>query len=89
MSFTFAFALYWVIWWTILFVFLPIGVRSQHEAGDVVPGSEGAAPARPLLLYKALLTTVTAFVILGLCWLVLDKHIISLDQIPFGPRFDS
>ncbi len=36
-------ALYFVIWWTILFAVLPIGIRSQYEAGEVVPGSEGAA----------------------------------------------
>ena len=44
MSVLLCLALYFVIWWMTLFAILPIGVKSQHEAGDVVPGSEGAAP---------------------------------------------
>jgi hypothetical protein len=40
-------ALYFVIWWTVLFAVLPFGVRSQAEAGDVVSGSEPGAPAAP------------------------------------------
>jgi predicted secreted protein len=46
-------------------------VQSQEEAGDVVPGSERAAPARPLLLKKALATTVIAAIVLAIVWLVL------------------
>jgi predicted secreted protein len=53
-------ALYFVIWWTVLFVALPIGVRSQHETGDVVRGSEPGAPSAPNLRFKALLTTLLA-----------------------------
>lgn len=38
-------AIYFVIWWTTLFAVLPLGVRSQVEAGDVAPGTEPGAPA--------------------------------------------
>ena len=87
MSLTFAFALFWVIWWTILFAFLPVGVRSQYEAGEVVPGSEGAAPRRPMLLKKALWTTLASIVIFGIIHLCMVERIVSLDAFPFGPRF--
>ncbi len=40
-----AIAIYFVIWWTTLFAVLPLGVRSQIEAGEVVPGTEPGAPA--------------------------------------------
>ncbi|MGL4496733.1 MAG: DUF1467 family protein, partial [Beijerinckiaceae bacterium] len=30
-------AIYFVIWWIILFAVLPFGVRSQVEEGKVVP----------------------------------------------------
>ncbi|HYF56997.1 MAG TPA: DUF1467 family protein [Salinarimonas sp.] len=53
-------ALYFVIWWTVLFVTLPIGVRSQHETGEVVRGSEPGAPSMPNLRFKAILTTLLA-----------------------------
>jgi len=28
------FAIYFVLWWVVLFVTLPFGVRSQHEDGE-------------------------------------------------------
>ena len=52
MSITLAIAVYFVIWWTVLFAVLPLGVKSQYEHGDVVPGTEGAAPHKPMLLKK-------------------------------------
>ena len=32
-----AFAIYFVIWWIVLFLTLPFGVRSQHEDGSALP----------------------------------------------------
>lgn len=55
-----AIALYFIIWWLILFTVLPFGIRSQAEEGEVVAGSEAGAPAQPMLLQKALWTTVIA-----------------------------
>lgn len=45
MSLGSAIAIYFVIWWTTLFAVLPFGIRSQHEAGEVSPGSDPGAPA--------------------------------------------
>lgn len=52
-----AFAIYFVLWWIVLFVTLPFGVRSQSEDGAAIPGSEPGAPIAPLLLRKMLWTT--------------------------------
>jgi predicted secreted protein len=52
-----AVVIYLTIWWVVLFAVLPWGVRSQLEAGDVVPGSDPGAPKAPMLLTKALWTT--------------------------------
>ena len=57
-------ALYFVIWWILLFAVLPFGVRSQAEAGEVVQGSEPGAPALPALREKAIWTTLVASVVL-------------------------
>jgi predicted secreted protein len=40
-----AFAIYFVVWWIVLFLTLPFGVRSQHEDGEAAPAP---TPARPL-----------------------------------------
>ena len=87
MSVPFALALYFVIWWTVLFAVLPLGVQSQYEAGEVVPGSEGAAPHAPKLLLKAAITTVLALIVFGIVHLFVVEKIVPLDAFPFGPTF--
>jgi predicted secreted protein len=57
-------ALYFVIWWILLFSVLPFGVRSQAEAGEVIRGSEPGAPALPALREKAIWTTLVASIVL-------------------------
>ncbi|MGO4524000.1 DUF1467 family protein [Microvirga sp. 2MCAF35] len=57
-------ALYFVIWWILLFAVLPFGIRSQAETGDVVRGSEPGAPSLPALQEKAIWTTLVASVVL-------------------------
>jgi predicted secreted protein len=56
-------AVFITIWWTVLFAVLPFGVRSQHEEGTVVSGTDPGAPVRPRLLVKALWTTLISVVI--------------------------
>ena len=60
-----AIAIYVTIWFVVLFVVLPIGVRSQAEEGDIVPGSEPGAPMAPRMLFKAVLTTLISAAILA------------------------
>ncbi|TQI76908.1 putative secreted protein [Bosea sp. AK1] len=61
-------ALYFVIWWITLFAVLPFGIRSQHEAGEVVAGTEPGAPVFPGLLKKAVITSLIAAVIFAGVW---------------------
>ena len=63
-------AIYFVIWWIVLFAVLPWGVQSQHEAGEISPGSDPGAPARPLLLQKAIATSLVSAVIMALGYAV-------------------
>jgi predicted secreted protein len=69
MSIVGAIATYFVIWWTMLFAVLPFGIRSQEEDGIIVPGSEPGAPSQPMLLKKAVITSLIALPLLGLVWL--------------------
>jgi predicted secreted protein len=61
-------AIYVVVWWITIFAILPIGVRSQHEVGEVTPGSDPGAPASPRLAMKAAITTAVSAVILALIY---------------------
>lgn len=59
-------ALYFVIWWTLLFAILPLRNHAETRPDHIVPGQDLGAPAAPRLREKAILTTVvTGFVFLG------------------------
>ncbi|SIQ50886.1 MULTISPECIES: DUF1467 family protein [unclassified Bosea (in: a-proteobacteria)] len=68
MSIASALAVYFIIWWTVLFAVLPFGVRSQHEAGAIAEGTEPGAPVLPGLLRKAAITSLIAAVIFAFVW---------------------
>jgi predicted secreted protein len=72
MSVAGALALYFIIWWTVLFAILPFGVRSQAESGEVTAGTEPGAPVAPLLRRKALWTTIIAAIVFGAVVLALN-----------------
>ncbi len=82
-------AIYFVIWWLCLFIVLPFGVRPQSEqAGGSVAGTVPSAPARPMLIRKALVTTVLAAILTGAIWYAHDQLGWTLEAISrvFGPQ---
>jgi predicted secreted protein len=78
MSVTFAIAIYVVLWWTVLFAVLPIGVRTQGEDGSVVPGTPESAPTTPRLVRVALLTTLISTLLFGAAWAGVKYGLIDL-----------
>ena len=85
MSTPLAIALYFVIWWTTLFAVLPIGVRTQGEAGEVVPGTPQSAPVKPRILWVLGVNTLVACVVFGIVWLAVTRGWIPLELIA-APR---
>ncbi len=81
MSATTALAIFFIIWWTVLFAVLPWGIRSQHEAGDIVPGTDPGAPALPMLARKAAWTTVVSAVVFALFYASYVNRWITLDDL--------
>jgi predicted secreted protein len=75
------FAIYFIIWWTVLFAVLPWGIHSQEETGDIAPGTDPGAPALPNLLRKGAWTTVISAVIFGIFYTFYVYHWISLDDL--------
>lgn len=73
MSTTLSIAVYFVVWWTTLFVVLPFGVRTQAEAGDVVPGTPESAPARMRLMRVLGINTVVATIVFAIIWLTITR----------------
>jgi predicted secreted protein len=80
-SVTTAIAIYFIIWWTVLFAVLPWGVRSQHESGAVSPGSDPGAPSIPRVWRKLFWTTVTATIVFAICYVVYTRGLVSLEGL--------
>ena len=67
--------LYVLIWWTVLFAVLPLGVSPVAEA-DSTSGWRGT-PARPRIGRKLVITTLVSFVVWGVCAVVIASGWIS------------
>jgi predicted secreted protein len=81
MSITFGVAVYIVLWWTVLFAVLPIGVRTQDEDGSVVPGTPESAPTAPRLIRVVVLTTLISGALFGAAWGAVRYGLIDLTQL--------
>jgi len=66
MSVSTAIAIYFIVWWVVLFAVLPWGVRSQDESGEIAPGTDPGAPAVHTVWMKLLWTTAVATVVFGI-----------------------
>jgi predicted secreted protein len=74
-------AIYFVMWWIVLFAVLPFGVRSQHEEGPPVEGTEPGAPVLARMARKLLWTTVVTTVIFGTGYALYAAGYLSLDRV--------
>ncbi|MHA6692356.1 DUF1467 family protein [Devosia sp. A449] len=59
-------AIFFVVWWLSFVAVLPIGNRSQAEAGEITAGTEPGAPITPRLGRRLLIATGVAIVMTGL-----------------------
>lgn len=81
MSIVTALAIYFIVWWLVLFAVLPFGVRSQQERGEVTPGSDPGAPAIPRLARKLVWTTIVAGILFALGYVAYAYRLVALDDL--------
>ena len=74
-------AIYFVVWWIVLFAVLPWGMRTQEEEGEIVLGTTHSAPVRPMLLRKALATSVVAALLVGALWIAVEYFGFGLERL--------
>lgn len=65
-------AIYFIVWWTVLFLVLPWGVQPL-PAEDVAKGHSAGAPRHPRMWLKLAVTSLLAFVV----WLGVYAIIVS------------
>jgi predicted secreted protein len=76
-----ALAIFFLIWWVVLFAVLPWGIRSQHESEGMVAGTDPGAPVSVRLGRKLIWTTLIAIAIYAICFFVYSKHWITIDGL--------
>ena len=80
-------AIYFTIWWTVLFSVLPIGVTSHAEAGiDKGDGGDPGAPVDPKLKKKFVTTTIVSTVLWVILFLVLHFKLVTVPPVPASWR---
>ncbi len=82
MSYVSAFAIFFVLWWIVLFAVLPFGLRTQDDDGETVLGTVSSAPRGPHILRAMLWTTIVSALIFGLMLLLTRYFGLSFEDIP-------
>jgi predicted secreted protein len=76
-------AIFFTIWWTVLFMVLPWGVTSHAQAGiDKGDGGDPGAPVDPKLKKKFLTTTWISAILWVVAFLVIHFGLIDLPRFP-------
>ena len=72
-----AFFIYLLVWWTLLFTVLPLGIE---RAGEESKGHDAGAPKNANLKKKLILNTVISFIFVALIWVLVDLGVIRWSE---------
>ncbi len=76
-----ALAIYFVLWWIVLFLTLPFGVRSQHEDGDSSDGTDPGAPISSQMGRKLIWTTLISAALFALGMLAHNAGYFNIERL--------
>ncbi|MGE0212325.1 MAG: DUF1467 family protein [Parvibaculaceae bacterium] len=89
MSWTSAIAIYFILWWLVLFTVLPWGSESAHETGtESASGHAPSAPLNPRLAWKFAITTALSAIVFAVVYWPIHEGWLTIDSIPFLPTFE-
>jgi predicted secreted protein len=79
---------YFIFWWLALFIVLPIGLRTQDEADEIVPGTVKSAPNRFRPLKVFLSVTILAAILYAIWYVATEVYGLSAMSLPlFFPQY--
>lgn len=82
-------AIFFILWWTVLFIVLPLGYRSQAEDGEITLGTVESAPARFRGGRVLMLTTVISIILYVAYYLVSSYFGVGIANLPnIVPSFE-
>ena len=86
MTVTAALVVFAVIWFLALYVALPIGEKSQSEAGEVVPGTPASAPVDTFLKKKLIWVTIVTFILWAITCGIIVSGVLKIEYFDIFNR---
>ena len=87
MSWVSILAIYFILWWVVLFAMLPFGLKTQDDDGEVTLGTVSSAPKGSHMLGAVIRTTIVAGIIFAAFYVAIVYCGFSFDDIPrIGPH---
>jgi predicted secreted protein len=81
-SYTTVLAIYFIIWWLVLFAVLPWGIRSQHEGDEpIASGTDPGAPIIARIGRKLIWTTVLSAILFAVFYIGYVNRWVTIDQL--------
>ena len=78
-------AIYFVLWWIVLFLTLPFGVRNRSESfetvADATPGADPGAPVASMMARKALWTTLISALLFALALMAYRAGYFNIERL--------
>ncbi len=81
MSISGSLVLFAIFWFLGFFCVLPIGIRTQSEADELVPGTPESAPTNPDLGWKIVAATGIACLLLAVTACIIEFELITIKDI--------
>jgi predicted secreted protein len=75
-------AIFFVVWWLVLFATLPFSLRTQGEDDDVTLGTVSSAPRGPHMLRAVVRTTIVTAILVALYYVVTKGLGLGFDDLP-------
>tara|TARA_B100000900_G_C20176520_1_gene552082 strand:+ start:211 stop:468 length:258 start_codon:yes stop_codon:yes gene_type:complete len=75
------FGIYFILWWIVFFIILPLNITTHMDKNIEVEGIHGSVPINPNLLYKIIATTLVTFIILLILVTIFYFNILTIDEI--------
>ena len=67
-------AIFFIVWWMVLVMVLPFGVKREENPE---PGHATGAPVKPMLVRKAIITTILAAVVTAIVVAMLNAGVFN------------
>ena len=86
MSMISIFAIYFILWWVVLFAMLPFGLKTQEEDGEVTLGTTPSAPKGAHMRAAVIRTTIVSGIIFAFFYVAVVYFGFSFNDVPrIGP----